>query len=250
MVWHKLDAAAMRTAALQRVANVAHCFALGTFKTHPLYFLLHDTNSLSERDRLNNKTNAAMACLLTLPTTNPAGALSLTALLKNRNFHKSMIHAALHSPSGMWANLPTNIEVLDPHEKSVQPNSRTTSIIADSKEESVEFIHNNLPQPPHTYVMYCDGANQESGAGAAAANDRGSSLKLRLGDQAHYTSYDGERTSVFLALGLACAAPLNTKFIWIVNENSTVIQDGTDPLSPKSGQHLCRIIAKETHHLL
>lgn len=98
----------------------------------------------------------------------------------------------------MWSNLPTKVEVLDPHAKSLQPRDRTTGIISDSKEESVKFIHNNMPPPPDTYVVFCEGANQESGTGAAAVTDNGSFLELRLGNEDRYTSYDGELVSVLL----------------------------------------------------
>lgn len=83
MVLHKPDLEATRTAALQRVDNVAHRFALGSFRTHPLEFLLHDTNSLSARDRLNNKTDIVIARLLTLLDTNTAGVPVLRAFSKN-----------------------------------------------------------------------------------------------------------------------------------------------------------------------
>lgn len=83
-VRHKYKGTATGVASIQRVDNAAHGFAPGTFKTHPLPFPLHHTNSLSTRDHLDYKTDAALARLLTLPPSNPAGRLNPAALATSR----------------------------------------------------------------------------------------------------------------------------------------------------------------------
>lgn len=151
----------------------------------------------------------------------------------------------------MWATLSTNIEQLDPFLLTPSPGPRVTGIIADTRDESHTFAQENVPAPPaNTFMVFCDGSSQAAGTGAAAVAPDGSCLKLRLGDQEHYTAYDGELTSVLLALGMARAAPLNTRFIWILNDSQTVIKDVTEPPPLKSGQHLRQLISKEINRLL
>lgn len=251
VVWHKPGASASKSAALKRVDNVAHRFGLGVFKTHPLGFLLHETNSISARARLDIKTDKTLAQLLTLPQTNPAGVLNLQALSHNRTRHRTPIHHAIYSPSSIWTTLPSNIEVLDPFKPLYGPSSRTTGIVAETKEESIEFVHKNVTSDwAETYVVFCDGANQTAGTGAGAVASDDTSLKLLLGSQEHFTAYDGKLASVMLALGLARAAAPDTKFIWILNKSQTFIRNVTSHLSSKSGQHLQHLIAKETRRLL
>lgn len=250
-VWHKTTSSHTSTAALQRVDNIAHRFTLGVFKTHPTEFLLHDSNSLRAKDRLDNKTNAAIARLLSLPPSNPAGALTLQALSHRRNRHLSTIHHAFQAPSSMWATLPTAVETLNPHSAHSLPPDQLTSYIADSKESSHSFIEENLASaPPDTFVVFCDGASQDSGTGAAAMSCDNRSLKLRLGERNHYTEYDGELLSFLLALGLARDAPSSTRFIWIQNDCQTAIRDITDAPSPKSGQNIRTLINREIRRLL
>lgn len=78
----------------------------------------------------------------------------------------------------------------------------------------------------------------------------GSSLKLRLGAQNHFTAYDGELVSILLGLGLARAAPGTTQYIWILNDSQTAIRDITNPPPLKSGQHIRYLISKELKRLL
>lgn len=251
VVWHKTSASPSASAAIQRVDNTAHRFTLGTFKSQPVDFLLHDTNSLKAKDRLDCKANAAIARLLTLPMSNPAGLLSTQVFNQRRNRHLSTLHHTFQAASGMWSNLPTRVEVIDPHHRPPQPAKRVTSAISSSREESHEFVlSNTTPTPPHTFVVCCDGASQVDGTAAAALDNQGLSLRLRLGAQAFYTAHDGELASVLLALLLARDAPQDTSFVWILNDNQTVINEITDPPPPKTGQHLRQLIARELHRLL
>lgn len=151
VVWFRPTASTSATAALQRVANVAHRFTLGVFKTHPTDFLLHDSNSLSTKCRLACKSNAAVARLLTLPLSNPAGSLTLQALSQHRARHKSSIHHLLHAPSGMWSHVPSTVEVIDPHKAPPAIPAGVTSSIAETRAESHDFVSSNLSQTPPTH---------------------------------------------------------------------------------------------------
>lgn len=75
IVWHNTTSSPLETAALQRVDKIAHRFALGSFKSQPTEFLLHNTKYLKAREQLTCKSDAAIGRLLTLPLSNPAGSL-------------------------------------------------------------------------------------------------------------------------------------------------------------------------------
>lgn len=71
-----------------------------------------------------------------------------------------------------------------------------------------------------------------------------------MGEKDFFTAYDGKLTSFLLALGLARAAPPETRFIWILNNIQTSIKEPTDPPPPKSCQHIRHLIGRELQHLL
>lgn len=197
------------------------------------------------------KTSAAVARLLTLPSTNPIAHLTTLALTKNRSRHKSTLHHAIHHPSSIRHDLPAQVEVLDPATASLTPHPRATASIAEDRAASQEFVDSNLAdQPPNTFVVYCDGASRETGTGAAATDNLGNQLQLRLGPQEFYTAYNGELTSLLLALGLARQAPPSTNFFWFLNDSQTAIRDVTSPPPLKSGLHIRCLIHQEMDHLL
>lgn len=251
VVWHKYGGSPTRVAAIQRSDNVGHRFALGAFKTHPVDYLLHDTNSCSAGSRLDMKITAAVARLLTLPTDNPVAQLTTLVLSKNRTRHQSSLHHAIHHPTSLWHNLPSQVEVLDPTTKQLTPHPRSAASIAETRDESLEFVELNLAdRPPNTFVVYCDGASQKAGTGAAATDDTGNQLQLRLGSNEFYTAYDGELISLLLALGLVRKAPSTTNFFWVLNDSQTAIRDITTPPPLKSGLHIRLLIHKEIRRLL
>lgn len=91
----------------------------------------------------------------------------------------------------MWADLPTNVEVLDPYKNTPSPHPRATGIVADSHEEINLFVSDNLSTPPSDiFFVFCDGSQQDAGTGAAAVASDGSHVKLRLGNQDHYTLHE------------------------------------------------------------
>lgn len=251
VVWHKYRCSTTNSAALQKADNAAHRFSLGAFKTHPIALLLHDTNSLSAKDRLDSKLDAALARLLTLPLSNPAGKLAQQALSRNRSKHLSTIHRAFKHPDSMWPRLPYGVEELVPDLANLPPHPRITASIAANRQESWDFLTDNLTDPPaNTRVIYCDGSTQEKGTGAAALVDHDNSLQLRMGDQLFYTAYDGELLGLLLALGVARRAPASTAHIWVLSDSQTAIRDITNPTSEKTGQHLRHLIRKEISRLL
>lgn len=245
VVWHKYRGSTTSSAALQKVDNVAHRFSLGAFKTHPTALLLHDTNSLCARDRLDNKSDAALACLLTLPLSNPAGKIAQRALSHNHSKHLSTIHQAFKHPDSTWSRLPHGVEEPNPDLANLPPHPRITASIAANRQDFLDFLTDNLADSPNnTQVIYCDGSSQEKGTGAAALDDHDNNLKLRMGDQLFYTAYDGELLGLLLALGVARRAPMPTAHFWILSDSQTDIRDITNPTSVKTGQHIRHLIKK------
>lgn len=143
-VWHQLGRSSATVKTIQRINNVAQRFALGVFRTHPLIFLKHDTDSPSALARLDAKAQEAIARLLPLPASNPAAALAREALATPRKAHQSKLHHTLHSSSSTLSSLPAPIETISLGPVRLPPHPRLTSLIARNRAAARAFTDSQL----------------------------------------------------------------------------------------------------------
>lgn len=149
--------------------------------------------------------------LLTLPLSNPEGALAFQALTQRWSRHTSTLHMASQALSSVWSRLPSNVEKIDPHRPPPPTHARVTHSIADSQADSHNFVKTNLAStPPDTFVAFCYGASNTNRTGAEALRSDEQSLSLCLRSHDFFTPYDGGLTSLHLTLSLARTVPPNT----------------------------------------
>lgn len=114
LIWHSYGKQSATTHALQRLDNTAQRLALGAFRSHPLIFLQHDSNSISALQRLDSKSDGGVIRLLSLPSSNPAASAIRQIAVYPGNRHLHPLSHTLSSTLSVAGHLRSPIERIDP----------------------------------------------------------------------------------------------------------------------------------------
>lgn len=195
IVWHTYGKPSATSHTLQQLDNTAQRLALGAFKSHPLLYLKHDTNSPSALQRLNSKSDSGVLQLLTLPPSNPAaGSIKLVAGYSGAR-HLHPVSRTISSPVSITGRLSQPVESIDP---ALSPLPSIPWLSVDAHQPARQ-------QAATTVLVFSAGALlTNKGAGAAAfAPSANSSLSAHLGGETEITSYEADLTAISLAARLA-----------------------------------------------
>lgn len=247
-VWHHHDKNTSTVNSIQCINDIAQCFTLRVFRTHPLVFLKHDTASPSALHRLNARAQKAMARLLILPDTNLAAWLARKALRKLHKTHRSCLNHTLHAPSSTLSCIPAPLKIVSlSGAQQVTPHPRIQSLIAPNKAAAAAFVRSQLrpivKHNPTRAMSFSDGSLiPEEGVGVAAFHLPSCTVSpANLGDSISHTVYEAELVGIRMAADLALLhrTPLHRSF-WFFIDNQPLIRALTQRLKATAGLLLRR----------
>lgn len=244
IVWHSHGKPSATTHSLQRLDNTAQRLALGAFRSHPIIFLRHDSNSISTLQRLDSKSDSGAVRLLSLPPSNPAShsILKIAAYSGSRHLHP--LHYTLSSTSTTSGSLVCPMECIDPSLRS-SPPPYWLNLCTESEALPCLEMAKKTPSTCNTLIVHCAGTHHQSeGAYAAAyAPLSRSSLSFSLDHAESSTSYEAEMVALWLAARLAktLQSPA-TLDIHLFSPSLRAVTALLNPSKPTPGQALRRAL--------